>query len=148
MAIRFLEEAPKSRIRFIEEPKLVKSRGETGARRFVQQPLQGATLGFADEISGTLGAILAKGYDEVRALTGQERLFDEGEDVIGAGIDNARADVQQQVQERPVESIGLQLLGGVAGGAAGAGTKAGQAIGSDTSPIANHRSPSASSTKL
>lgn len=118
------------------ENNVVPERGKTGARRFMQQPLQGATFGFSDEIAGSLGGILAKGYDEARALLGKERLF-EGEgiaDVASAGIDTARQDIEQQVKERPLESIGLQLAGGVTGGVAGAGTKAGKAI---TSSIRN-----------
>ena len=108
---------------------LTGSRGNTGARRFIQQPLQGATFGFSDEISGALGGVLAKGYDEARALAGKERIFREGEDLVGAGIDIARQDIEQQIKERPpLESIGLQIIGGIAGGAAGATTKAGGAI--------------------
>jgi len=136
-AVNFPDDMPKEQIRSLIASKypddsLVKSRGDTGARRFIQQPLQGMTLGYSDEITGSLGGLLAKGYDEARALMDKERLFpDESvSDLASAGIDTARKDIKQQVQERPLESIGLQLAGGIAGGAAGASTKAGQAIAS------------------
>lgn len=140
--VSFAENTPKDKIKdyilsnFPEVGKgseLTPVAGNTGARRFAQQPLQGATLGFSDEITGALGGVGAKVYDEARALFGKERLFENesAQDLINAGIDTARQDVKAQLKKRPIESLALQGAGGVVGGAAGAGTRAGKALGAN-----------------
>jgi len=106
--------------------------GQTGLGRFVQQPLQGATLQFGDELSGAIGGVGAKIYDEIRsAVTGQPELLGDVEGLVAAarkGIEQARADIDAQIEQRPIESTALQMGGGIAGGLAGAATRGGKAI--------------------
>lgn len=106
--------------------------GQTGIGRFVQQPLQGATLGFGDEIAGAIGGVGAKIFDEIRsAVTGQPELLGDVESLVAAarkGIEQYRADLDAQIEQRPIESTTLQIGGGIAGGLAGAATRGGKAI--------------------
>lgn len=89
------------------------------ARTVFDQGMQGATFGFADEITDRLGAAGAALltdqtyddlYDEARQLTNERQA--------------------RQLEQRPGASIASNIAGGLLTGAAGATTKAGAAIGS------------------
>lgn len=136
--VRFPDDMPREQIKGMissKFPELASNQdalapqGETGARRFVQQPLQGATFGFGEDVAGTLGGYGAKAYDVARQAVGKEPLFTESAgELAQAGRDKARADIKAQQEERPLESLALQLGGGIGTGVAGASTKAGQAV--------------------
>ena len=87
---------------------------ESLKRTLFDQGLQGATFGFADEVSDVVGAAIATPFtdqsfgdlhSDARALTKERQ--------------------DRQFEQRPIASIGAQAAGGIATGAAGAATKLG-----------------------
>lgn len=89
------------------------------ARTVGSQALQGATAGFADEITSALAAV------PVSIATGMSV-----PEAYRAGQDLSKAQLQAQQEQRPVVSTVSQIGGGIATGLAGAGTKAGAAVAS------------------
>lgn len=70
----------------------------------LQQVAQGGTFGFSDEIGAGLGA--------ARMAIDRGSLNNLGED-YNVGLTGLRSDMAQFQKNRPLESMGLQLLGGV-----------------------------------
>lgn len=93
------------------------------------QGMQGATFGFADEVSDRLGAVWATLLREPKALITGE-ITDPG---LSEEVANVRKTTQgqlsEQMKQRPVASILSNIGGGIATGGAGATTRAGAALG-------------------
>lgn len=91
---------------------------ESFGRTVLEQGLQGATFGFADEITDRIGAGIAS------VATGQD---------FGELLQEARGLTEErfkrQFEQRPITSIASNLGGALVTGAAGAATKAGAGIG-------------------
>lgn len=91
---------------------------EVGAERTaLEQGLQGATFGFADEITDRIGSGLA-------SLATGETYSDLLKEARGASKDRMAA----QFEQRPGLSLASNLAGGLLTGVAGASTKAGTAL--------------------
>lgn len=86
-------------------------------RTVLDQSLQGATFGGADEITDRIGAGIASLY------TG-----DKYSDTLKQSRDLSKTRLQNEFEQRPVLSIGANLGGALLTGAAGASTKAGNII--------------------
>lgn len=86
-------------------------------RTALEQGLQGATLGFSDEVMNRIGALIAS------KVTGEDysSLLDEA-------TKSTQSRMKAQLEERPALSIASNLAGSLLTGAAGATTKAGQAL--------------------
>lgn len=113
-------------------------------RTALDQGMQGATFGFADEAQDALGAAGAYLYEAAadaptrvknayRGLTDQPQLplkyADTGfSDIYKDARGASQARLQNQVEQRPALSIASNLAGGLITGGAGASTKAGAAI--------------------
>lgn len=98
------------------------------ARTAFDQAMQGATFGFADEVMDPLGAVIATGLRNPKALfTGN---VDEN---LADSLVNARKNTQerlkQEFEQNPVTSFTSNIAGGLVTGGAGATTRAGTAIG-------------------
>ena len=87
-------------------------------RTAFDQGMQGATFGFADEISDRLGAGIGV------LATGQSY-----EDMYNQAREFTNERTQRQFEQNPVTSIGANIAGGFLTGGAGATTKAGAAAG-------------------
>ena len=87
-------------------------------RTILDQGLQGATFGFADEITDTIGAGIAS------LATGQDYrpLRKEARDLTSTSQ-------KRQIEERPITTIISNLGGGLLTGGAGATTKTGKSFG-------------------
>ena len=88
-------------------------------RTLFDQSLQGATFGFADEITDALGALIAGGLSEDLTI---------GE-AFGQARELTKERQARQLEQQPVATIGANIAGGLLTGGAGATTKAGAAIG-------------------
>lgn len=86
-------------------------------RTVLEQGLQGATFGFADEITDRVGAGLAS------ILTDEKY-----SDLLKEARNNSKERLRDQMEQRPVASIASNLVGGLAGGIAGGATKAGASV--------------------
>lgn len=99
------------------------SRSEPGAndtsrgRTMLEQGLQGATFGLADEVYDPIGAGIAS------VATGEKY-----NDLLDEARNNTKQRLSEQMQERPALSIGSQLGGALITGGAGGTTKAGAAL--------------------
>lgn len=91
---------------------------ESLKRTAFDQGMQGATFGFADEISDRLGAAIAVPF------TGQSY-----DDLYQEARNLTKERQARQFEQNPVTSIGANILGGLVTGGAGATTKAGSATG-------------------
>jgi hypothetical protein len=87
------------------------------ARTAFDQGMQGATFGFADEITDSIGALIAS------RMTGISYT-----DLLKEARETTKARLSEQQQEMPGTSILSNVAGGALTGAAGATTKAGSAI--------------------
>lgn len=85
---------------------------------FSDQALQGATLGFADEIQDFIGSLIASGLDE--NLTFGE--------AFGQARELSTLENRRQIEQHPLTAIAGNIVGGVAGGAGFGATKAGKAL--------------------
>lgn len=97
-------------------------------RTILDQLLQGGTFGFAEEITDPLGAVIATGVRDPRALlTGEVT-----DPALAQELSGARAGTQErlgrQFEERPGLSIASNILGGLGTGAAGLSTRGGAAL--------------------
>lgn len=102
---------------------------ESIPRTVLDQGLQGATFGFADEITDPLGVALA-------TLIADPEGFIKGEisdPALAEQVAQARRTTQErldrQFEQRPVTSVGSQIGGALLTGGAGATTKAGARAG-------------------
>lgn len=96
---------------------------ETGiARTMLDQGMQGATFGFADEITDRLGALGAS------LITGTP--YSEN---LAAGREISQNRMAAQMEERPALSIGSQFAGGLLTGGAASTTAPGKALTSSLS---------------
>jgi hypothetical protein len=86
-------------------------------RTVLDQGLQGATFGFADEVTDRIGAWRA-------SLATGEKYSDMLKEARGMSKDR----MQAQFDQRPVTSIASNIAGGILTGGAGASTKAGTSI--------------------
>jgi hypothetical protein len=87
-------------------------------RTALEQGLQGATFGFADELTDRLGAGIAS------VATGEKY-----GDLLKEARGNTGERFAQQMEQNPVTFIGANIGGALITGGAGATTKAGSAIG-------------------
>lgn len=115
--------------KYVETDKQEPQSANTSWNRTIgDQFLQGATFNTSDEIRAGIGSAYAKGSDLFRS--DQDKLF--ADKSIGSlydeSLSNERADLRAQFEESPVLSIGANIAGGLATGAAAASTKAGTAI--------------------
>ncbi len=85
-------------------------------KTILDQGLQGATFGFADEITDRIGAGIAS------VVTGEKY-----SDLLPEARATTKQDLKRQMEERPVLSLTANLAGGVVTGGAGAATKTGGA---------------------
>lgn len=131
---------PEQRFRFLE---LKRKRASAPLKSEAQQPqeglgrtileqgLQGATAGFADEITEPLGALIATAVEDPQAiLTGEFKNDALAQEVAGVR-EGGKARRERQQEQRPITSTASQIGGAVITGIAGAGTKAGGAIASN-----------------
>jgi len=91
----------------------------SASRTVLDQGLQGATFGFADEATDRIGAGIAS------ALTPDLTYSD----ALGQARDLSKQQLGAELEERPVLSIASNLAGGLATGGIGAGTKTGATVG-------------------
>lgn len=97
---------------------LAGSDAEAGiARTALDQSLQGATFGFADEITDRIGAGIAS------LVTGTP--YSEN---LDAGREMSQERMQRQMEQRPALSIGSQLAGGILTSGAASTTAPGKAL--------------------
>ena len=87
------------------------------ARTALEQGLQGATFGFADEAANVIGAGIAS------VATGEEF-----SSLLAEAKKGTSARQKRQIEQNPVTAIGSQIAGAIGSGVAGAGTKAGQLV--------------------
>ncbi len=98
------------------------------ARTALDQGMQGATFGFADEIMNPLGALAASlATHPMDTLKGEVNDPDLAESIANVNNDS-KSRLNAEMQQHPVVSIGSQVGGSLLTGAAGASTKAGAAI--------------------
>lgn len=106
-------------------------------RTALDQSLQGASFGFADEATDALGALGARAVtayknNAPKLLGGDPGAYD-GESLAGTMQDARAASksrMQQEWQQHPVASIASNIAGGLATGKIMGATNAGEAIGS------------------
>lgn len=112
------------------------------AQAAMEQGLQGATFNLADEAYNRIGALGAYGYQALSDMPTESqdpRVAGVNLGAVGRGInslqeltDVASQDTSkrlaEQLQERPVLSIGSNIAGALLTGGAGATTKGGQAV--------------------
>ena len=89
----------------------------TSGRTALDQSLQGATFGFADEVANRVGAYGAS------LITGEKY-----DDLLKEATQQSKERLQAEMKQRPVESIVSNLAGGLLTGGAGVSTKAGAAV--------------------
>ena len=94
----------------------------TGAT-IATQAAQGLTFGFADELTTR---IAAGAFKLLNPKLTENVSYD---DLVQAGLESQRLDIEAQREERPILSIASNIGGGVLTGGAGAATKAGKALG-------------------
>jgi hypothetical protein len=87
-------------------------------RTILDQGLQGATLGFSDEITDRMGAGIAS------VVTGQPY-----KELLPEARRTTQEMYERQTKDRPITSIASNVMGGLASGGAGAATKVGGALG-------------------
>lgn len=95
-------------------------------RTALDQSMQGATFGLADEASDFLGAVGAKLYDKTLGdnVTAGQSIGDLYDEARGMSSDR----LAQQMEQRPALSIGANIAGGLLTGVASTGTKAGAKV--------------------
>ncbi len=114
-----------------QQPELKSSAGRT----VLDQGLQGATFGFADEVMDPLGVAAAGLYENPRKFLGSiirgqvPEVSPELNEEISNVRDSSRDRMATQMAERPGLSLSSNIAGGVLTGGAGASTKAGAALG-------------------
>lgn len=114
-----------------EQPK---PEGTGIARTALDQGMQGATFGFADEIMNPLGALASAIYENPTGtlksvVTGKTpEVSDSLNEQIASVKDTSKERLKAQMQENPVTSIASQIGGSLLTGGAGASTKAGTAV--------------------
>lgn len=86
-------------------------------RTALEQSLQGATFGFADEVMDRIGAGIASFVTD-----------ESYKDLLKEARSTTQERLDRQFEERPALSLASQLAGGLLTGGAGASTKTGQAI--------------------
>lgn len=91
---------------------------ESISRTALDQGLQGATFGFADEATDRIGAGIASAFTD-------EKYDDLLKEARGMSKDR----MQRQMEQNPGTAIGANIAGALLTGGAGASTKAGTAIG-------------------
>lgn len=98
-------------------------------RTVFDQGMQGATFGFADDVSDRLGAVAAAITQDPKALITGEF----SDPALSEEVANARQSteekLQRQFKQRPAASIVSNIGGALVTGGLGASTKAGAAIG-------------------
>jgi hypothetical protein len=101
----------------------IPAEGQRSALDYVRtgfdQGMQGATFGFADEVTDRIGALIAS------VATNQKYA-----DVLKEARRTTQDRLTEQMQEMPVTSIAANIAGGIGTGIAGATTKAGTALAS------------------
>lgn len=121
------EEASPARV--IEKP-MVRQGKPSLAKTVFDQGMQGASFGFADEVSDPLGAIVATAMRNPKALINKDAMFNDP--ALAQELSNARQSTQTQLNselsQRPVASIAANLAGGLATGGVGGTTKAGASL--------------------
>ena len=110
-------ENPFARFRHQAEAVVTPQPQEGLGRTVLDQGLQGATFGFADEITDRIGAGIA-------ALATDESY----DSLLNEARGESQARMQRQMEQRPGASIAANLAGGLLTGGAGASTKAGTAV--------------------
>lgn len=103
-------------------------------RTAFDQSMQGATFGFADEVSDPLGALYAAARENPRALLpeflgGTNEVSPELADELSNARANTQKDLAGQMEQNPVTSVASQIAGAMLTGGAGASTKAGKTVG-------------------
>ena len=100
-------------------------------RTALDQGLQGASFGFADEYTDVLGSLVAKGSDLFRS--DEDKLFKDRSvfDVVKEARGDSKERLQQQMEQRPVTSIAANLAGTIATGGIAGATKGGKALASN-----------------
>lgn len=93
------------------------------------QSMQGATFGFSDEITNPLGAVVAGLMKEPSSLITGEVTDPALSEELANASKTTNQQLSQQMQERPVASIGANIAGSLLTGAAGASTKVGAQMG-------------------
>lgn len=102
---------------FLEQPAAEQPKPEQSiVRTALDQGLQGATFGFADELTDRLGAGIAS------VATGEKY-----DDLLKEARGMSKERMQQQVEQNPLTAIGANIGGALLTGGAGATTKAGTA---------------------
>lgn len=100
-----------------EAPKSGDNKPHLG-KTILDQSLQGATFGFADEITDRIGAGIAS------LVTGEKY-----DDMLKEARTTTQAELKREMEERPIVSTLSQIGGGLVTGGAGAATKTGATVG-------------------
>lgn len=112
------------------------------ARTIFDQSMQGATLGFADELTDPIGVLIAATANKINKPTLSAGpalpLTEDVRSGLSPSLGNLYADARgataerlsAQQEQRPLISTAAQIGGGIATGLAGTGTKAGTAVAS------------------
>jgi hypothetical protein len=98
-------------------------------RTIFDQGMQGATFGFADDISDRVGATMAALAKEPKALITGEFTDPQLIDEVANARNSTEDRLSKQFKDRPATSILSNIGGALFTGAAGATTRAGAAIG-------------------
>lgn len=107
-----------------QSPKQKESLGRT----VFDQSMQGATFGFADDISDRLGVLLATAIKDPKALITGEITDPSLLEEAANARQGTEEKLQRQFQQRPVTSIASNIGGALMTGGIGASTKTGTAI--------------------
>jgi len=119
--LEFPDDMPNEQIRAVLQKKFppqVQANPQSLGKTILDQSLQGATFGFADEATDRIGAGIA-------ALGGAGGYSD----LLKEARTSTKEDLAQQFKQRPVASVLANIGGGLVTGGAGASTKAGGAVG-------------------
>lgn len=107
--------------------KQIKEEKPSISRTIFDQAMQGATFGWADEVTEPLGvAIAGLMKDPISTLKGEVNDPDLAEEIVNVRQTNQKQ-LKQQFDQYPGTSIAANIAGGLLTGAAGATTKAGAA---------------------
>lgn len=102
---------------------------ESLGRTVLEQGMQGATFGFADEIADPLGVSIAALLTDPKGFISGEITDPALAEQVAKARQTTQERLQRQFEQRPIVSTGAQLAGAVGTGGAAATTKAGTAIG-------------------
>lgn len=133
MAVSFDDLVPAKSQQAIQFDDLVQTKPQKQksglGRTIFDQAMQGATFGFADDVSDRLGVVGATLLREPKAIFTGEITDPALVEQVSGARKSTEGRLQEQMRERPITSIASNLGGGIATIGTGATTGAGAALG-------------------